>query len=117
MKDWIRFYWFPVLLACLGLVLMGFHLVNTVNAQRPGPPTLPPTIDTYRFPPGTLEGQPPECAGDPDCGVLCFYISENATANKWELSCLPWVFSNGSRVEWINTTRLIHNEIGRLLND
>lgn len=51
----------------------------------------PPHIDVWGIP-DPQGGEPAECAGEPNCGLMCFYISEDAAANQYELSCVPWIF-------------------------
>lgn len=63
----------------------------TATPSVPDPRPQPPHIETWGIPdpPG---GEPAGCAGQSNCGVMCYYISENAAANQFELSCIPWIF-------------------------
>lgn len=57
----------------------------------PAPRPEPPHIESWGIP-DPAGGQPAECAGQVGCGVMCFYVSENAAANEFELSCIAWTF-------------------------
>lgn len=71
----------------IGAVAFGFVPVLAGVDSRPQPPT----IQVYGFP-DPQGGEPVECAGQPNCGLMCFYISEDAVTNQYELSCVPWIF-------------------------
>jgi len=80
-----------------GLALAGLPQVAqavaapTVTPAVPDPRPEPPTIETWGIP-DPAGGEPAECAGQPGCGVMCFYVSEDAAANEFELSCVAWIF-------------------------
>lgn len=63
----------------------------TITPAVPEPRPEPPTIETWGIP-DPQGGEPAECAGQAGCGVMCFYVSENAAANEFELSCIAWIF-------------------------
>ena len=93
----------PIVLLLLGVAFLVFVLAMfllvpdvSVEAREAVETTRPivPEIQTYGFPPGTLEGQPAECDGDPECGTLCFIINEGGSW-YWELSCVPWDYDLG----------------------
>ncbi len=80
----------------IGLLMDGLPQVAQAVAAptatpAPAPRPEPPQIETWGIPdpPG---GEPAGCAGQPGCGVMCYYIGENATENQYELSCVAWVF-------------------------
>lgn len=52
---------------------------------------VPPQIEVWGVP-DPDGGEPAECVGQPGCGVLCYYIAENAVENQHELSCMAWIF-------------------------
>lgn len=73
------------------LVVMAATAVAASVERVPDPRPEPPTIEVYGYPdPGG--GEPAACAGEPGCGVMCFYITENAADNQHELSCMAWIF-------------------------
>ncbi len=57
----------------------------------PDPRPAPPYIQEWGIP-DPQGGEPAGCAGQTGCGVMCFYVGENATENQFELSCVPWIF-------------------------
>jgi hypothetical protein len=57
----------------------------------PDPRPAPPHIQEWGIP-DPQGGEPAGCAGQDGCGVMCYYVSENATENQFELSCVPWIF-------------------------
>ncbi len=63
----------------------------TATPPVPDPRPEPPTIETWGSP-DPVGGEPSGCAGQPGCGVMCFYVSEDAAANQHELSCVAWIF-------------------------
>jgi hypothetical protein len=76
----------------LGLILLiiVIVIVGTLDASAMQKP-VPPQIETYGIP--NPVGYTPDCGTEPanavSCGVMCYSISEDATANQWELSCIP----------------------------
>lgn len=74
----------------LALALLGLLVGVTADAQSERP--LPPDIQLYGFP-DPSGGGPAACHGQIGCGTMCFYITENATENEYELSCVPWIFT------------------------
>ena len=78
------------LLFGLILLIIAIGISGTLDASAMQKP-VPPTIQTYGVP--NPVGYAVDCGDEPtgavSCGVLCFYISEDATANQWELSCVP----------------------------
>lgn len=79
--------------AVMGAVLAqpaGALPAPTTTPSAPERP-LPPQIETWGIP-DPQGGEPAGCAGQPGCGVMCFYVSENAAANEFELSCMAWIF-------------------------
>lgn len=63
----------------------------TATLTVPEPRPEPPEIKTWGIP-DPAGGEPAECAGQAGCGVMCYYVSENAAANQYELSCTAWIF-------------------------
>lgn len=87
-----------VLILFLVGAVMGVVLAQPQSAGALPAPTVtpalrpePPAIETWGIP-DPAGGEPAECAGQAGCGVMCFYVSENAAANEFELSCMAWLF-------------------------
>ena len=82
------------LLLFLILLIIVIGIVGTLDASAMQKP-VPPTIQTYGIP--NPVGYAVDCGTEPanavSCGVICYYISEDATANQWELSCVPAWFT------------------------
>lgn len=76
-----------VALVVIALVMMGSGLAQAGGTQR----ATPPQIEVYGLP-YPAGGEPAACAGQDGCGTMCFYISENAVENQYELSCIGWIF-------------------------
>ena len=78
------------LLLVLILLIIAIGIIGTLDASAMQKP-VPPTIQTYGIP--NPVGYTPDCGTEPanavSCGVMCYSISEDATANQWELSCIP----------------------------
>ncbi len=78
------------LLLVLIVLIIVVGIIGTLDASAMQKP-VPPTIQTYGIP--SPVGYAVDCGDEPtnavSCGVICYYISEDATANQHELSCLP----------------------------
>lgn len=81
-----------VLIVLLVLLLIG--VVGTVTAGATQKPT-PPQIQAWGIP--NPSGYQPDCGTEPansvSCGVMCYYITEDAVENEHELSCLAVWFT------------------------
>ena len=90
---------FVVLLLVLGIAVGVTGAIVTDSAAMaiaaptatPAPRPEPPQIETWGIP-DPAGGKPAECADVANCGLMCFYISEDAAANQHELSCIAWIF-------------------------
>lgn len=90
---------FLIVVLALAVFSAVLGLGDLVEAARGVPsPTLvsdprpaPPHIQEWGIP-DPQGGEPAGCAGQDGCGLMCFYISEDATANQYEMSCVPWIF-------------------------
>lgn len=77
------------LLFGLIVLIIAIGIIGTYDASAMQKP-VPPQIETYGIP--NPVGYAVDCGAEPSnavsCGVICYYISEDATANQWELSCV-----------------------------
>jgi len=70
---------------------VGAIAAPTTTPVVPDPRPEPPDIQVWGIP-DPQGGEPSECAGEVGCGVMCYYIGEDAAANQFELACIPWIF-------------------------
>lgn len=94
---WVFMVFIIVIAVSVGISFVVTEVQASVIPDDDGRPIVP-QINTYGFPPGSLDGEAAECASWNNCGVLCFYIyeGEGYSSTGWELSCIPWSFDLGS---------------------